>query len=244
MMLFLLKSLPLIEAWNASYITRLFQIVDELIYYAHEAEKRSTCSESPLAFALDEMDKVNKFFTVRSMRNHWTHLRDMPQARGLDEYRKGGNCTFLALAIQARLTKYVKTKLDTEPGTLRSKSGTPLLDYALRPRRVTPMTMRYHSVRDECGIDIEMVQLLLDRGANPNQQVHLNEGRTVWALFLVSCYESTLRNEATKLLKEVWFRVCKLMIRYHASSTAWFDNNTSKPLTVEGILGVLWYGVD
>ncbi|KAK4671494.1 hypothetical protein QC764_0095820 [Podospora pseudoanserina] len=82
-----------------------------------------------------------------------------------------------------------------------------------------------------------MVQSLLDRGANPNQQVHLNEGRTVWALFLVSCYESALRNEATKLLKEVWFRVCKLMIRYHANSTAWFDNNTSKPLTVEGILG-------
>ncbi|VBB84295.1 Putative protein of unknown function [Podospora comata] len=74
-------------------------------------------------------------------------------------------------------------------------------------------------------------------GENPNQQVHLNEGRTVWALFLVSCYESTLRNEATKLLKEVWFRVCKLMIRHHVSSTAWFDNNTSKPLTVEGILG-------
>lgn len=88
-MLFLLKSLPLIEAWNASYITRLFQIVDELIYYAHEAEKRSTCSESPLAFALNEMDRVTKFFTARSMRNNWTRLRDMPRARGLDEYREG-----------------------------------------------------------------------------------------------------------------------------------------------------------
>lgn len=62
--------------------------------------------------------------------------------------------------------------------------------------------------------------------------------------FLVFCYELIFRNEVIKLLKEVWFCVCKLMIWYYVSFMVWFDNNISKLLIVEGIFGVLWYGVD
>ncbi|KAK4201018.1 hypothetical protein QBC40DRAFT_348184 [Triangularia verruculosa] len=79
MMLFLLKGLPPINIQKPTQITRLIQIVDELLYYAHEAEKLDGSTTSPLAPILDEMDRVCTFFTAASMRYHWTHLRDMPR---------------------------------------------------------------------------------------------------------------------------------------------------------------------
>lgn len=81
------------------------------------------------------------------------------------------------------------------------KAGRLLLDYALRPRRVTPIPMPYHLQRDNIRIDIDMVQLLLKHGADLNRKVHLNDGRTIWALFLLSCYVSTQRNKVSMPLK-------------------------------------------
>ncbi|KAL7783452.1 hypothetical protein V8C37DRAFT_413714 [Trichoderma ceciliae] len=213
MMLFLVKGLPAIDIQQSSSITRLLQIVDELLYYVHEVEKRR--------------------HTRFSMWNHWTHIRDSPGARGYDEYREGGNCNFLALAVQARLTKYVYAKLADDSDQLH-KSGRPLLDYALRPRRVTSLTMPYHSQRAEAGIDIGMVRLLLNEGANPNQQVHLNDGRTVWALFLVSCYESERREEVSPVVKDVWYRASELLIRHGAEQQCWLG--ADKGMNFEEVL--------
>ena len=101
---------------------------------------------SPVTDILNEVERVNVHNTP-TLDNHWTHMRDSPAPRGYDEYREGGNCKFLALAVQARLVKYVRAKLDAEPSQIK-KAGRPLLDYALRPRRVTPISMPYHSLSE------------------------------------------------------------------------------------------------
>ncbi|KPM39267.1 hypothetical protein AK830_g7298 [Neonectria ditissima] len=108
MTLFLLKSVPREDFRLKSSINRIIGLTDELLYYAHEVEKRSQAphtASSPVADVLDELDRVNCQH-ARSLRNkHWTHARDLPRARGYEEYREGGNCNFLALAVQARLVR-------------------------------------------------------------------------------------------------------------------------------------------
>jgi len=243
-MLFLLKSLPPVDPQERASITRLTKLVDELLYYAHEVEKRDQqSSDSSLVDLLDEMDAVNRCH-ARSMRNHWTHMRDSPIAHGYDEYREGGHYSFLALMVQARLVKYVGAKLRSDP-RLIEKHGRPLLDYALRPRRVTPIPMPYHSRRDDSSIDMDMVRLLLEHGADPNQKVYLNDGRTVWVLFLLSCYESLQRDGVSMPLKRVWYRASELLILNGARFDAWIENDgdhLGATLTVPTILETVFGG--
>ncbi|KAK7429081.1 hypothetical protein QQZ08_004296 [Neonectria magnoliae] len=241
MTLFLLKSVPREDFRHKASINRIIGLTDELLYYAHEVEKRSQAAESPVADVLDELDRVNCEH-ARSLRNrHWTHARDLPRARGYDEYREGGNCNFMALTVQARLVKYVRAKLAADSKRLQ-KPGRPLLDYALRPRRVTAISMPYHSQRDDPSIDVNMVRLLLEKGTSVNQKVHLNDGRTVWALFLLSCHESTTRGEANAPAREAWYQVSELLCQHGADPECWLDDNDAS-MNVAGILDKL-FGTD
>ncbi|KAH6955665.1 hypothetical protein BKA56DRAFT_503443 [Ilyonectria sp. MPI-CAGE-AT-0026] len=209
MMLFLLKKQPSGDFRRVVARNRLISLVDELLYYAREAEKLEikgdgTETKAHVEDLLDEVDRVNTICTRGFMKKHWTHIRDSPRTRGLDEYREGGNCNWLALTVQARLVGYVRAKLEADPRQIR-KPGRPLLDYALRPRRVMPLKMPYHSQRDEANIDLDMVLLLLEKGASPNQPVHLNDSRSVWELFLISCWESVSRGEASDASRRAWY---------------------------------------
>lgn len=216
--------------------TTLIKITDELLYYAHEVERRDPFPECcpALVAVLDKVDRVNRHHTSRSMHDHWTHLRDSLNSRGYDQYLMGGKYNFLALAVQSRLTQYVRAKLDADPGKL-AKAGRPLLNYSLRPRRVTPMHMLYHSQRDDPVIDIEMVKMPLDRGLDPNQKIHLNNGRTVWALFLLPCLQSTRIGEGSSSIHMAWYQSCELMVQHGASSDCWFHDKAETPLTVSTI---------
>ncbi|KAJ0416987.1 hypothetical protein BJY00DRAFT_217081 [Aspergillus carlsbadensis] len=221
----LLKALPVADFRDRSYTNEIIALTDELLYYAREVEKRRPLEdESPLVALLDELDTVNSY-RARDIANHWTHARDSPPSRGLDEYLEGGRCTFLALTIQARLVKYVRAKLEADPHALLHKQGRPLLDYALRPRRSTPTSMPYHSIRDDPSLDTNMVELLLRYGADPNQPVYLNDGYSVWALFLLSIRETHGMERGGgggsptyRSLNEAWFRACGMLIRAGARS--------------------------
>jgi hypothetical protein len=66
---------------------------------------------------------------------------------------------------------------------MKEKKGRPLLDYALRPYVVTPVTY----IRDQSSVVPEMVEMLMDAGADPYTSVDLNPGpiggATVFDLF-------------------------------------------------------------
>ncbi|KAF3001351.1 hypothetical protein E8E13_006193 [Curvularia kusanoi] len=100
----LLKGHPYNSFNEKRTINTIIGLTDELLYYAHEVEKRSDVKETPLVAVLDEVDRVNTSFDM-AKGNHWTHARDLPYDQGSDHYFEGGNCNFLALTIQARLVK-------------------------------------------------------------------------------------------------------------------------------------------
>ncbi|GKZ28320.1 hypothetical protein AbraIFM66950_003577 [Aspergillus brasiliensis] len=232
--LYLLKRLPTPDFNDKRSIHKVMGLVDECLYYAHEAEQRHSSQQADSLKILDEVDRVNTIYT-QGMTNHWTQARDSPATRGYDEYREGGNCNFLALAIQARLVEYVSEKLDSQPDVLTKKRGRPLLDYALRPLRVTTITMPYHSQRDEPSVNVQMIELLLQKGANPNAKVYLNRDRTVWALFLLACYQAEQEGPVSDSLRNAWCEACKILIK----SGARLDQSLGKDiegLSVQGIL--------
>ncbi|KAJ0135936.1 Flavin oxidoreductase hxnT [Fusarium oxysporum f. sp. albedinis] len=84
------------------------------------------------------VDAVNTSLMTKSwtVRNHWTHARDPTAPQGTTGEIHGG--------------------IFKANGGLPSKSGRPLLDYALHPRRVTQIQVLYHSQRDEPNMDRSM----------------------------------------------------------------------------------------
>lgn len=237
MMLYLLKSRPVFDFRDKSSINALISLTYELLYYAHEVEKKSESAESSLVDILDEVDKVNTYH-ARSLKNHWTHARDSPRDGVFNNYREGGNCNFLALTVQARLVKYVRVKLQADPRCM-IKPGRPLLDYALRPKRRTPIIMPYHSRRDEPSVDVNMVQLLLKNGADPNKQLYLNDGRTVWAQFLLSCQESINVDKITPTLKHAWYQASEILIQHDARYSHWLGRNVGE-LSMSQVLDMVF----
>ena len=238
--LVLLKSLPNVDFESKESINRVIGLTDELLYYAYETERSDQSSDVPLLEVLDEVDRTNSHHASK-IRNHWTHGRDPGTARGLDVYREGDSCNFLALAVQSRLVKYVHAKLKADPSNMQ-KRGRPLLDYALRPHRKTPISMPYHSKREDPSLNIDMVRLLLEHGADPNQAVHLNGSKTVWALFLLSLYESTNRaigvaqsSNIPPSLTEARYQACELLIQYGAHKNCALARNRPN-LTRQAIL--------
>lgn len=215
----LLKALPVTDFRDVATVNRVIGLTDELLYYVRESEIRSTYENNALLIRiLDEVDKVNSHH-ARNITNHWTHARDSPRPRGLEVFKEGGKCNFLALTVQARLVNYVREKLEANPRVM-AKPGRPLLDYALRPRRVTPISMPFHHIRDDPSVSVDMVRLLLctEPKADPNQIVRLNGDLSVWALFLLSIHETHSReggsgNASYASLKQAWYETCILMVR-------------------------------
>jgi len=194
------KSLPL-QNGIQSQLNVLFTLIDALMFYVHKVEVEQ---KRPQVKLLEQLDRVISDYADHDMAYHWTNARDPPTGLYFDEFNKN---SFLALTVQSRLVLYVKEKLDKNPNLLHAKSGRPLLDYALRPNIVTPT--RLPQLIE--FIDFDMVRLLLDKGSNPNKKVSIYGNITVWALFLLSCYEK--KDTKNSQAKDTWFKAAELMIR-------------------------------
>lgn len=247
MMLMLLKTFPAPKATTSDKLRRnindIIALTDELLCYVYQLEQTdSRLPEADLVDLLDDLDDTNStHFDYTS--NHWTNVRDWPRGHGSDRYFEGGQCNFMALAVQCRLVRYIRSELKAtaasrvgadgpratrtirgEPSphdrhTSRSlykklhKKGRPLLDYALRPRRVTPLDLPYHLQTENPSVDPEMVRLLVDEGADVNARVHLNDGKTVFELFVVSCYEAwRANNRPSTELMQAWYRSACILV--------------------------------
>ena len=179
----------------------LFSLVDALMFYVREVEIEQKVPQSRL---LEQLDRVISDYAGNDMAYHWTNARDQPKGLYFDECNQNN---FLALAVQCRLVLYVQERLRDKSSLLRGKRGRPLLDYALRPNLVTPT--RLPQLVE--FIDFDMVRLLLDHGADPNEKVSIYGNITIWALFLLLCYEN--RDMRNLQVKDTWFKAAELMIR-------------------------------
>ncbi|KAH7084087.1 hypothetical protein FB567DRAFT_445409 [Paraphoma chrysanthemicola] len=216
----LVKAVPVNNIRNHASANRMIALTDELLYYAYEVERMGIAEHTKaLVPLLKELDRVNSYYG-RRVSNHWTHVRDSPPAQGLDEYREGGKCNFLALAIQARLVNFVSSELEADPQLIR-KQGRPLLDYALRPRRMTPISMPYHSDRYDPSVNVDMVEMLISHGADPNEAVYAYDDESVWKLFLISIFETTERASVRSIpenLKTAWYKAAEALVKAGAQS--------------------------
>jgi hypothetical protein len=144
-----------------------------MLYYARDLER----TEPRLTVQmLDELDRTNM---VRFKGYHWSNI--------IEKENSGCSDFFLALAIQAGLQVYVKEKLDANITLIRQKEGRPLLDYALRPRRLSPILSH---LGQKNIVDPQIVRLLLEHGSDPNEQIEhyaLGSVDTVWDLFITNC---------------------------------------------------------
>lgn len=234
------KSLRLVHSTQKS-LNILFTLVDEFMFYAHEVEVEQ---HEPDERLLDELDRVISHHTDADMAYHWTNARDPPTGMYFDESNSN---SFLALAIQSRLCLYVKYKLTKDHKLMRAKKGRPLLDYALRPNIVTP-TKLPHLVE---FIDFEMVRILLEHGADPNEKVSIYANMTVWGLFLLHCFERQSASDAQTQV--TWFQAAEMMIRKGANRKLkletvrreWVDSGTAKsgPLKTAKYKRTVWRGV-
>ncbi|KAF2643043.1 hypothetical protein P280DRAFT_538892 [Massarina eburnea CBS 473.64] len=198
-------------------------ITSEIMHYAYEVEKQSELEEeTPLVHVLDELDRVNSHYARDPTGVHWTQSCHSFKRDGRFVSGEGTQCSFLGLAVQARLVKYVRAKIQADHRNMQ-KDGRPLLDYALRIQDMTSRFLPNHRERYDPSPDIDMVKSLLRNGADPNQAVHLNSGYSVWELFLISIYElhefDGSRSRAQKeRLNKAWYKACEAMIEAGARS--------------------------
>ena len=190
----------------------IFSLVDEFLGYA----KRLDMEDEADTELIEEVDRVATAYFKKFGPNHWTNARESLFEPNFDEW---GQCSFLALAIQAKLTKFVGLKL--RAGGMHTlgqkKQGRPLLDYALRPYRMIEPDLPNDFRADEELVDLKLVRLLLEHDADPNEPVYLytdpsGEGQTVWTLFLSFCLYH--RKQVMVSPREVrsWYNAVDLLV--------------------------------
>lgn len=284
MLLMLLKTFPAPDATPPHRLRRnineIIAFTDELLCYVYQLEQTdSRLPENDLMDLLDDLDATNSthfdYTTSTHLEytsNHWTNVRDWPRGQGNDRYIEGGQCNFMALAVQCRLVRYVRSEMkstdelkvamesgkggdrairiiggqpsphERHPPQSLYKKGRPLLDYALRPRRVTPLDLPYHLQTENPSVDSEMVQLLVDRGAEVNARVFLNDGRTVFELFVISCYEACRAYDRPKTdLMQAWYRSTCILVENGARlDGASYQIDGGRVMTTEDLLVVIF----
>lgn len=122
---------------------------------------------------VDSLDDIGtKLFPERMLdaHAHWTGA--LFDTKGTDDF-----ADMLAFAVTADLLCYVDSTLRKQPSILQGPSRKPLLLSALLPRtKLGNHRLMAGDTIDSHGISVEMVQLLLECGANPNERIDGGRG--------------------------------------------------------------------
>ncbi|GJC83678.1 hypothetical protein ColLi_06516 [Colletotrichum liriopes] len=212
---------------------QVFLFADGLMYYAWRIEdERSRDKDGSITPTegdntslqdsfelLDELDRSN---TQRLNKDgfHWSNYRELPNGN-FKELRKK---TFLATAIQSRLTLYVEHKIKCH-NQVESKAGRPLLDYALRPTMITPLQPERPIPE---GPVSPIVKYLLNKGANPNQRPRFYDEQSLWELFLAVCLNHSTNADKYNLKSGEIAETMLAMLSHGADTHAWRETRGHK----------------
>ncbi|KAL7755640.1 hypothetical protein ACKLNR_014167 [Fusarium oxysporum f. sp. zingiberi] len=195
----------------------VFTCVHSLMYYARQIEEShiGMCeSDEPYGsndelvkvFAiLDDLDRAHSR-RFEYLGYHWMNIKD--PSRGVTPNRKS---SFLAGAIEARLSMYVEDQLRKDTTQLQDMNTHALLDFALRPYIRAPLRMQ----NLEQGPVLPVVKLLLELQADPNIRID-GIGRTPWELFLISCSEQQSKGLEPEAIKTIGETII-VMVSYGAN---------------------------
>lgn len=215
-------------------------ILGEILEYAHELKDGPQKYQAGLFEILDRIDWTNYAHASVAVpahhHEHWTsRARVMIHTRA---YNIAGEadamCNFLAFAVQAGLVGYVRAKLESRPELIK-KAGRPLLDYALFPR-LQLHKEDHTSTLEVTKIDVSMVQLLLEKGAFPNDRSS-SSGHTAWGSFLLACSYFVTKSESIPDDHwATWLQTARLLIEHGAGRDCFdprgyrgFDRDTTVP---------------
>ena len=164
---------------------------------------------------LDELDRAATHFRdltiVKRRCDPTAHWVNTGYRFGLDP--KWDN-NLLTLCIQCNIVPYVRQKVFS--GVLLHCPGRPLLAFAMtKPNFDTSPIWDIGGGFSYHAPQLEMLKLLLDGGADPNE---MHGSQTIWARFLLSMYMfATIPESQFHKQTQRWFEVTKLLLKHGAS---------------------------
>ncbi|KAI0157448.1 hypothetical protein GGR57DRAFT_501065 [Xylariaceae sp. FL1272] len=178
--------------------------IDELIYYLRKVEEISATDH-----AVELVRKDLKFMEVEvttspeSIR-YWL-MRDLNWAMP---------SAFLSLAAACGLTKFVVEMVKRDRRVLHNLSHGPVFHYALVPgSSIHPWCVNMHRYSPQAWVDL--VEGLLNLGADPNMPLLRSPHATCWSGFVEDCMESWNREDDAH--KNAAIRIMESMIHQGAS---------------------------
>ncbi|KAH6662032.1 hypothetical protein B0J14DRAFT_645554 [Halenospora varia] len=174
------------------------QIITEILKFAQSAEKRTSRQQTSI---IEELDRTLTSFLP-------------PGTSWCDKYLRRSaassvwNSNLLGLAIYADLFLFVKAALFTHTQT----RGRPLLWYAVSPR--------------QSKISYEMVELLVKKGAGPNDEF---EGSSPWKHVLQTMRFSSFQGPQAAENENGYFRLLELLLKFRANPNAIMDFDPEYP---------------
>ena len=241
----IVKSLPVsTDIDSATNANRCWNHISDFFAYAQSIEDDQGTLDD---FLIDELQRVISTFRKQDktdsiwsdflwVLDHWACWVDKNDMRPVQDtfvdylphHDKDMARFFFALAVEAKLKRYIQRKLEKDPRLInRSFLQRPILDRSLRPPPSTWRTGR---------INPDMIYLLLAKGADPNETLTVYNGQrawnadlvqymsekawtTTWALFLQDLYETKISkiNKSPDLVQEE-LKATKFMIEHGAAA--------------------------
>lgn len=175
-----------------------------------------------LTALLQELDSVISERLGGLFTAHWTASFSVTHPNKVASHRatvSNASSNFLAYAVASGLTEFVRQTLDAAPQEVR-KGGRPLLDFAIYP--TFPRHNQSQSTAD-AEYDVEMAELLLNRGALANQYAGGLGVMTIWQMFLLDI--STSARIGRLLNKSRAWELARIFLTHGA------DRETEIPFT-------------
>lgn len=187
-----------------------FHLLTEIVILAMLHARRAEIETGKaLTVLLDELDKTLNIICAEQS-GLLTGPDDKPSQSWILicgciplELQSGSN--FVSFAVMADLRLYVQQKIDGVSSRLSDNEGCPLLIYALT-QSLRPMPQRSWP-------PIDMIKILLDEGADPNEHFNL---RTALSYALDAATESRSENFADPDMMGKWADVIELFLQLDA----------------------------
>ncbi|KAJ5528335.1 hypothetical protein N7513_012494 [Penicillium frequentans] len=164
------------------------------------------------------LNDLNDFLVTQRLVKWSNDLKTKSPVQGW-RLRQRTSVPLLPLAIQYGLGRFARIRIQSMPHLVTEKHERPLLDYALR-RRIYSIDLGQSEQLDlpVGGLsdqpDVELVQMILDRGGDPNGRVG---DLTVWKYFMgfLDCFSRDLLS-LDKESMQPWLEATEMLIRHGA----------------------------
>lgn len=185
------ESSPAVKFQHQNTYQELLQQLDRTMSHHHRIRQQKESGGREESILQD----AHGFFKFRDFGRERRYLASLSWVNfhPTHSHPRSDEDSFLSLAIQFGLKDYLGNSLRLNKKTLKSKKGRPLLDYALYPSPIAAYDL----------ISPEVVQTLLEYGADPNEEFETSsrDGKmakvTCWEHALMWQYE-TYKMDAAK----------------------------------------------